>query len=131
MAKAPKQPANDELVLELIDKVDKLAKHMDKLEAEKENFAEGLAGRLLKLETVIEGLEALLVGEHTGAPDLLARKVLGGFLKLLEQQRREFTTARQVIAKEVLVIGKPLMKELERSPGHVEKQETVKDLEHG
>lgn len=135
MGKTPKdppqsRPAMDAIVVELIDKVDWLAKRQDDLEAAKEAFTEGLAGRLLSIETKLATLEALLVSEHTGAPDLLARKVLAGFLTLLGLQWREFTTGRQTIAKKVMAIGKPLMTEPGRLAGNVEKQVTVKELEN-
>ena len=118
------------LALDLTEKIEGLAKRQDSLEAEKGAFTEGLAGRLMKTENRMMTIETRAASAGAGTPDLLARSVLGTMLKLLEAQWREFTTARQILAKDVLAMGKPLLAEDSRPAGHIEKQLTVKDLQN-
>lgn len=148
MAKAPAKKAggNDDLVLELMEKVealservtgaeaaiaalgsnvtdldegakasrDALQKAIQALSEATEGTTRLLAGRIDKIELAQGNLQALLVGEHTGAPDVVARRVLTGFLKLLNEQRREMPTARQGLVKEIMTAGQSL---LPRGPG--------------
>lgn len=144
MAKAPvKKPGggNDDLVLELMEKVEALTARVTAAEASiaalganvtnqgeatkasrdglqkaiaalsdsAEGAARLLSSRIDKVEMAQGSLQALLVGAHTGAPDVVARRVLTGFLKLLDQQRREMPTSRQALVKEIMTAGQVLL----------------------
>lgn len=144
MAKAAANKAaagNDDLVLELMEKVEALTARMTATEASiaglgatvtaqdedakaardalqkavhalseaAEETARRLFGRIDRIEAAQGNLNALLVGEHTGAPDVVARRVLVGFLRLLDLERREMPTARQPLAKETLAAGQALL----------------------
>lgn len=128
---AAKKDDNEALILELMERLDAADKAARELAENLTAFGEGVAGRLLKLEDRMGALDDLTKSEDAGAPDMLCRRLLAGFLKLLDQQWAEFTTARQATAKEIIALGKPLMTVMtvaSQRHGHMDKQQTVKEL---
>jgi hypothetical protein len=118
----------DELTLELMGKLDDLAKAFAAHIEATAKFMEGMAGRQVAIDKRLADLDALLSSPKAGAVDPLARQLLADLGRLLGAQRREFSPVLLPFARAFLDRVKPLVPDAARPVGHVAKQEKVGEI---